>query len=309
MKTRFLRNGSLLLAAVVLTWAVSAAAAAAAATRHGAGDDHGDALAFGHGLLWKVTGKGAAPGYLFGTIHSGDPRVTRLPAPVRKAFDASDVFLMEVVPDASLSEQMRRAMVFGRNLDLKQVVDGDLYDKVVAALAKYNIPEQMADRLKPWAAATTLSIPETARGVTLDQQLYDEAQRQGKSIFGIETAAEQIAVLNGMTLDDQLELLKGAVGTFDQRFKIYTALINDYVARDIDAIFALDHKYSGGDEALSREVEQRLFVERNRRIAKRIVPRFKAGKVFVAIGAGHLAGAQGVLSLLQRRGYTITRVY
>lgn len=301
-------------AAVLATAALAAALLPPAAAKNPsapAAPAPADHLAFGHGLLWKLAAAGVPPSYVFGTVHSGDPRVTRLPLQVNRAFEDSDEFMMEVVPDAALTEQMRHAMSYPRRDrgGLKKAIGEPLYDKVVAALAKYHIPEQMANRMKPWAVATTLSIPETAAGVPLDQQLYTAARRQNKSIFGIETAAEQIAVLNGMKPTDQIELLRGAVGTFNERFKIYEALIHDYLARDITAIFALDHKYSGGNHALARDVEQRLFLQRNKRMVRRILPHLRDGKVFVAVGAGHLAGDNGMLSLLQKQGYTVTRLY
>lgn len=270
----------------------------------------GDApLIFGHGLLWKIEGKGIRPGFLFGTIHAADPAVKELPEEVKQAFDGSEVFVMEVVPDAALSEKMRRAMVFGDGRSLKESVDIHVYDAAVRALSKYDIPEQVANRLKPWAIASTLSVPEDKTGTPLDQWLYQKARNQKKSIFGLETAAEQIDVLNKMSDKDQMELLEGALNTFDNRHQIYNTLLNDYLDRDIAAIFHLSEKYAKGDKRLAAAVEKRIILDRNVRMVKRIVPLLKQGGVFIAIGAGHLPGKAGVLSLLQKKGYRVSRVY
>lgn len=266
-------------------------------------------LVFGKGLLWKVDKAGLRPSYIFGTIHSGDERVARLPPPVKKAFDRSDVFVMEVIPDPSLAARMRQAMVFSDGHDLKGLVSEPLYRKAVKALRHYDIPEEVADRLKPWAIASTLSVPETAVGTPLDKRLYWMAQTQEKSIFGLETPAEQVGVLNGMPLDDQVELLKGAVATFDKRVKIYRTLIHDYLARDISAIFKLNEQYTSGDPRVARELNRRIFEVRNGRMVKRIVPRLKQGNAFIAIGAGHLPGKDGVLKRLQDEGYHVSLVY
>lgn len=266
-------------------------------------------LVFGKGLLWKVDKAGLAPSYLFGTIHSGDERVARLPPPVKKAFDRSDVFVMEVIPDPSLAARMRQAMVFSDGHDLKGLVSESVYRGAVKALSHYDIPEGVADRLKPWAIASTLSVPETAVGTPLDKRLYWMAQNQEKSIFGLETPAEQVGVLNGMSLDDQVELLKGAVAAFDKRVKIYRTLIDDYLARDISAIFKLNEKYTSGNPRVAKELNRRIFVARNGRMVKRIIPRLEQGNAFIAIGAGHLPGKDGVLKRLQDKGYRVSVVY
>jgi uncharacterized protein YbaP (TraB family) len=281
------------------------ASAQAAATKAG-GDG---VLEFGHGLLWKIEGKGSRPSFLFGTIHAADPALKELPNAVQKAFHRSEVFVMEVVPDASLTKKMREAMVFKHGRSLKDTVDIHTYDAAVRALSKYNITEQVTNRLKPWAIASTLSVPEDKGGTRLDQWLYQKARDQKKSIFGLETAAEQIAVLNKMSDEDQVGLLQGALDSFDDRHKIYNALLNDYLDRDIAAIFQLNQKYAKGNERLAGTVEKRIILDRNVRMVKRIIPKLKQGGAFIAIGAGHLPGKAGVLSLLQQKGYRVSRVY
>ena len=204
-----------------------------------------------------------------------------------------------------LSDKMRQAMVYKDGHSLKEVVDIHTYDAAVGALSKYNITEQVTNRLKPWAIASTLSVPEDKTGTPLDQWLRD----QKKSIFGLETAAEQIEVLNKMSDKDQLELLQGALDTFDDRHKIYKALLNDYLERDIAAIFQLNQKYAKGNKRLADTVEKRIILDRNARMVERIIPKLKQGSAFIAVGAGHLPGKAGVLSLLQEKGYRVSRVY
>jgi len=300
-------------AVLIVVWAVLLASAAAPGNtlaRDSAVDDGKDAsLVFGQGLLWKIEGKGIRPSFLFGTIHAADPAVKELPAVVQKAFDGSEIFVMEVVPDAALSDKMRQAMVFSDGHSLKDAVDIHVYDAAVRALSKYSITEQVTNRLKPWAIASTLSVPEDKTGTPLDQWLYQKARKQKKSIFGLETAAEQIAVLNKMSAKDQVDLLKGALNTFDDRHKVYETLLNDYLDRNIAAIFQLSDKSAKGSESLAASVEKRIILDRNVRMVKRMLPQLKQGSAFIAIGAGHLPGKAGVLSLLQKKGYRVSRVY
>lgn len=298
-------RGVVAMAVVALSvlWLLSSAAVA------GEHDNTRSDLLFGRGLLWRIETQGAAASYLFGTIHSGDKHVAQLPAPVKSSFDRSDVFVMEVIPDAGLSAKMRAAMRFPHGHELKGVVSDKLYRQAVKDMAQYDVPEDAVNRLEPWAIATTLSVPETETGPPLDVRLYQMARDQKKSIFGLETAAEQIAVLHNMSLNDQVELLRGAVDTFDERFKIYRSLIRDYLSRDLAAIVELNKTYTRGNRHLAREMDKRIFLDRNKRMVKRIIPHLKAGGAFIAVGAGHLPGRAGVLNLLRGQGYDIERVY
>jgi uncharacterized protein YbaP (TraB family) len=115
--------------------------------------------------------------------------------------------------------------------------------------------------------------------------------------------------LNKMSSEDQIDLLRGALDTFEDRYKIYDTLLQDYLDRDIAAIFLLNDKYAQGDKRLAATVEQRIILDRNARMVKRMLPQLKQGRAFIAIGAGHLPGHDGVLGQLQRQGYTVSRAY
>ena len=63
------------------------------------------------------------------------------------------------------------------------------------------------------------------------------------------------------------------------------------------------------ERALRAKIDKRLLEDRNHRMVERMLPRFDEGGAFIAIGAAHLPGESGVLALLERRGYTVTRLY
>ena len=160
------------------------------------------------GLLWKISKGTGQSSYLLGTIHSADPRVTRLKPAVSNALDSSARFIMEMKIDTNVIMQFGAAMMMGEGEDLEAVLGKKLFSRVVTAMAGLGMPEMVVHRLKPWVAMAMLSMPPTSGGMILDMVLHQRASRQGKPTTGLETAAEQLAVFESSSRQDQVELLK-----------------------------------------------------------------------------------------------------
>lgn len=265
-------------------------------------------IAHGSGLLWKVERPGAPPSYLFGTMHSEDARVTRLPAPVRAALDRARSFTMEMLLEPEASAVLASAMFLGDGQDLRGILGDELFDKTADALERYGMPRQIAMALKPWAATVMLSMPKPTTGRFLDKALYETALAQGKPAYGLESVDEQVAVFEGLPLADQVTLLEAAME--DSPAHRIEELTRAYLARDLAAMMALNDQSSAQlDPALSEKVMRRLLDDRNLRMVERMEARLREGNAFIAVGALHLPGEKGVLRLLEGRGYRVTVVY
>lgn len=264
---------------------------------------------FDHGLLWRIEPPGAKPSYLFGTIHVDDPRVTALPAPVGRALDGSDRFVMEAMLDGDTLAQMAKAMYFSDDRTLEQVVGGDLYAATLKALDARGIPRVSVEKQKPWAVMMMLSMPASKTGEFLDLILETRAAKQDKPIAGLETMAEQIAVFNDLPLPDQVALLKETIRTQPELEKDYGELIRAYLARDLRTLAQISDKHDPREDRLYRTVTDRLLTQRNARMQRRMAPFLKQGNAFIAVGAAHLAGDQGLLNLLEQAGYRVTPIY
>jgi uncharacterized protein YbaP (TraB family) len=262
-----------------------------------------------HGLLWEVSRPGTAPAYLFGTIHSEDPAVIALAPAVEHAFTVSRQVVLEVNldPDAMVAGAAAMLMTDGRRLS--ELIGGDLFAQAVAALRTRGIPEAVAERMKPWAAATALSMPPPETGRVLDVVLFERAQQAGKTLHGLETIDEQLAVFDGLSLDDQVALLRDAVEQFADLDASLAELLAAYKRQDLAAMLAINESaLASGDPRLAQEVQRRLIVDRNERMAERMEAYLRRGGAFIAVGALHLAGEQGLVRLLERRGYTVRAV-
>lgn len=262
------------------------------------------------GLLWRISTNNRRVSYLLGTIHSEDPRVTRLKPAVIKALDASDRFVMEMILDTEAFMQFGAVMMLDAGTDLEKLVGADTYGRVVSAMADYGMPEQAVRRLKPWVVIAMLSMPKSEGGQILDLVLYQRATSQGKPASGLESAAEQLAVFEGLPIQDQIELLKMTLKQLPKQPRIFEALIEAYAADDLNRIAGIAKLDPAQERSASaRKFMIRLNDDRNRRMVQRMVPYLEMGNTFIAVGAMHLAGPRGILALIRQKGYAAVSVH
>jgi uncharacterized protein YbaP (TraB family) len=278
------------------------------ATGHALADVEADPS---RGILYQVQPPaGAPPSILFGTIHSEDQRVVDLPAPVRTAFDISPRIALEVVPDSSAIIKAMITMTYTDGRVLRDALPSDLYDETAAALAEIGMPEEAFKDIKPWAVVTMLSAPPSKTGEFLDMMLYRQAVDAGKELAGLETMTEQLAVFEGLSATDQIALLRETLAARKDLPEIFEALTAAYLARDTAGLQRLSDAYlADSDPALAELFQEVVIDARNRRMVERMAPMLAQGDWFIAIGALHLPGPNGVLELLRARGYSVSVLY
>ncbi len=258
------------------------------------------------GLLFEIdaTEAGGAPCYLFGTIHSEDPRVLALTAPTQAAFDRSAVFIMETIPDTQAVIRAMMAMVYTDGRGLAGVAGRPLYDQTVQALAERGMAEEAIKDYKPWAAATLLGMPEAGTGEFLDIRLYKAALAAGKQVQGLESIEEQLAVFDTLTEEDQIALLRETLEARATLPEVFARLLEAYLSRDLARLERLGDEYLGrGDPQLAARFRHAALEARNQHMTDRMLAYLRVGGCFIAIGALHLPGEEGVLSRLARAGF------
>ena len=263
---------------------------------------------FDKGLLWKISRPGTAPSYLFGTIHVGDEAVTRLPEVVSARLHGSRTFVMEALPGTEDFTRLSQMMFFDDHRRLNDFISGSMFDRVVAILAAYHLPEESVSILKPWAAFVTMSYPADMRKI-LDLQLLETASDKGLQVRGLETLQEQGEIFNRMKMQDQVRLLTDATchyETFQRDFEVMKSL---YLKRDLKALYLYGQRYSFDDNSVYESLSKRILNDRNHIMADRMQPILEEGNAFIAIGAMHLPGKEGVLALLHGKKYRVSRVY
>jgi uncharacterized protein YbaP (TraB family) len=298
-----------LLLALIL--AASLFPAVLAAEEPGAGRPDADQAGHPNALLYEIRSETSTdPSYLFGTIHSEDPRVLDLAAPVLDAFRDSRGFALEVVPDADAIIRAMVSMTFKDGRTLSDALPPELYPRAAEALKGLGMPPAAFNDFKPWAVVTLLSVPRGENGEFLDLRLHREAVEAGKRVAGLETMEEQLAIFEGLDESDQVALLRETLDSLDSLPDLLATLIAAYLERDLDALQTYGDRYLDGADprlaALFREVAVR---SRNHRMAERMGPLLDEGGWFIAVGALHLPGTEGILALLRAQGYRVSPHY
>ncbi len=260
------------------------------------------------GMLWKIAGNGQVS-YLLGTVHSEDPRVLDFSETLIEALEGSEVFAMELVPDLPTLQRLTGLMHFQDEKTLRGAIGKSLYEKVALRLQSYGMQPHMVVKMKPWAAAMTLSLPPPRTGMFMDFMLSLRAAGNGSQVTALETLDEQVGFLEGMSFSDQLAVLKQAVDEVDSIQSAHDAMIDTYLTRDLNELRTLaEEQMAEVSSGLREHFQIEGLDKRNQRMVKRLVPLLNQGQVFVAVGALHLPGDQGLIALLQNAGYELTAV-
>lgn len=304
---------SLICLALVLNMAaLSCRGASADAKDPSAASSNPPQQEFSQGLLWKVQKPGKRPSYVFGTIHLSDRRVTNLPPAVRKALSRSKSFALEMAVAGDSAEKYLAGTMLSSGMSLKQVAGEGLSNRAVELMRKRGTPAETTAKMKPWAVMQELIQPENKTGDILDRVIYQEALRRGKPVHPLEKIEEQIAAFDAMPLPAQIGLLKGIIENQPRIPELIEKLIAAYLARDLAELWEADLDFMRRSRNETRHTEafvEKVLDDRSERMKGSMLPYLAQGRAFIAVGAAHLYGEKGVLSLLQKEGYSVKRVY
>ena len=296
-----MRRAALACCVVAIACSVDAAVATQPETR------------FTKGLLWRVSKAGSAPSYVFGTIHLADPRVLDIPDPVSRALARSRRYYRESIQGVREAARLFEAGQFDDERRLEPLIGADAYAKVAAMLRERSVPDDVIARLKPWAVLTNLTVtPEDYEGVTLDQKLLELAGARRLRVVGLEGIEEQIAVFDRIPLDTQVALLRHTLAHRDELAAMIEPTIQAWMNRDLEGIHRAGYRAAQRYPEVAehyRVLHRRVVENRSIVMAHRLFMPLREGGNFVAVGANHLYGEEGMLALIEKQGYRVERVY
>ncbi|WP_324260302.1 TraB/GumN family protein [Altererythrobacter sp. H2] len=261
--------------------------------------------------LWKVADEDTTI-YLFGTVHILPEGIEWFTGSVSDALAASDVLVTEIPmgpqADAEMQQMAMQKGMLGQGGNLRALLSEEDKAAYEAALAKLSIPAPAFDAFKPWMAGLTLTvIPLLQQGYTLDAGVEKQLMKLAgpeKATGSLETIAFQLGMFDGMPQETQIEFLIAAASTAGDIVPTLDTMVAKWAEGD-DAGLAAIMNEEMGDPA----VAEALLYSRNANWAEWIDTRLDApGTVFMAVGAGHLAGERSVQDLLAQRGITTARV-
>lgn len=298
MLMKFLRRGLAALGIAALASGASLAEPASARVRP---------------ALWQVSDRDTTV-YLFGTIHLlPKDYAWRTPA-FDKVVAGSQTLVVETIVDTSnplaLAGEMARLGFRPGLPPLASRVPPAKRALLQAAIAKTGVPRATFDRMETWAAAFVLlgtqfkdlGLTGEAGVETVLRSTFTEA---GKPVGQLETNAEQLGLFDTLPEAAQLSLLEGALDAPGGMRGEFHSMLAAWGRGDVKQIGATFNEDLSG----SPELREALLRRRNVNWAQWIQRRMATpGSVLVAVGAGHLAGADSVISMLKRDGYRVRRV-
>ena len=263
-------------------------------------------------LLWKVSGNGLEkPSYIFGTFHLlTNSFADSLPA-VMKAFQEAEAVVGELVIDSNIQAPMMAASML-QGTTLKELLPDSLFQKTDAWFQKEaGMPLEQFNVLSPTAVTSIAMMitqqrymPNPAGEIALDSYFQERGKAEGKEVLGLETIHDQVKALFGsVTLERQVEIMTETF--YDPRpVKEYLFTMNEaYRKADFEGLEEMMYASTYKPEELKILLDDRNFAW-----VDQLPGLMKDKSLFIAVGALHLSGTNGLVSLLKNLGYEVTPV-
>jgi uncharacterized protein len=266
-------------------------------------------------LLWEISGNGLAqPSYLFGTIHSGCAKNLVLSRQQQQAIAKSQQLYLEIdLNNTSTYISAGALMLMPGGQSLRDVLTGAEYHKVKNFFeGKRGIPMWTLANIRPFylSAMVGTSKPSKNRCTTDSREnfLMRAAKKHKLEVHGLETPEEVNDVQNSVPMRDEVALLLQAIDNYQVPSKEAERLNQLYAQQDIAAL----HRLIAEDPTSTpsdRVMWQALLDRRNRQWIPNMRQAMAAKPTFFGVGAGHLGGEVGLISLLQAEGYTVRPMF
>ncbi len=259
-------------------------------------------------LLWEISGKGLKkPSYLFGTFHVLCPDDLIMTDAVRNKLNAAQQLVLELdFDDPNLMAEMQQGMVFPDGKTTKDYLTEANYQLVSRFFEdSLGMPFEQVAAIKPFMLSTFL-YPKYlgCRPASWELTLVQMAQAQNLEVLGLETPQQQLAVMDKMSFEQQAALLVESITDYEGMKKMTADMLQLYKDQKVEEMYRSAGSYFAQLEA----IEKAMLEDRNRAWIPQMEKHVNTLPTFFAVGAAHLGGRNGVISLLRKNGYTVTAV-
>lgn len=253
--------------------------------------------------------------YVLGTLHVGQADFYPFRPEIETALEKSTRFFLEIDHDASNGQQKLAEAMLCNPPCLQASLSEAEWSTLARRLGNKEAALREISRIRPWAAAIVLSLADYASlGLTAENGVEAHVTaraRKGKNLVGLETVDEQIRLFTEMPPAEQKELLVQWLNmSAKERLVASRELVELWKGGDAEAMHAwykkMEKRYSSSPET-AESFDRRFLVARNRAFVERLLAQIgnAPGPVLLAVGALHLGGPEGVLTLLEKQGFTI----
>lgn len=258
-------------------------------------------------LLWKISGNHLhSNSYIFGTFHLLCPKQFKLPDTISYLIQQVDTVYFEIkLDDPALYNNMLQEMIMQNHTTLNNLLPTPTYDsmnQIFQGKTKMNL--NFFQFYKP-ILITSFLYPSLlgCTPISLENEIQKIAQHKNKPIAGLETADFQFEILDEIPYLQQANMLKETLLHFQRSQLELKKMVALYQRMNIDSI-----QQSIGEEDDLMAYQNQLIIQRNKSWLSILQNRMPNKACFVAVGAGHLGGTQGIIALLRKAGYTVTPI-
>ena len=259
-------------------------------------------------IFWKVTGNGLEkPSYLYGTVHLIPKSDFFFIDSLENKFKSCSEIILEVdMDDPGFLAKTQQLMFMPDNKTLKDLLDTTEYNQLSEFFKdSLNLQLEQFQRIKPFFLAQFIIPKMINKSLTSYEMTFVQmAKKYNIDLTGLESVEEEMNSIDKIPYKKQAELILENINNFNENRQIYSKLIDAYKGADFENFYKLMLKSS----TELKEFEQLLLIDRNERWIPRIEKMIKAKSCFIAVGALHLEGQNGLVALLRSKGYNVSPI-
>jgi uncharacterized protein len=258
-------------------------------------------------LLYEIKSKnGQHTSYVFGTIHLMPKDKFNIDSTLASAFNSSSMIAMEVDLNMDLAQKIEVAKetILPEGKTLRDICTKDQYQMIYTYAVDSNGMSKKKfkrySRLKPFFFSSVMLQESLENTKSYELEFGEMAKKGSKKTMGLESIQVQMQTINTVSLEDQVHMLIDGM----KETQSYDAMLSNYLSESIDALYT---EIVSESEGFPNFVENFLN-KRNRQWIPVITDQIERENTFIAVGAGHLSGPNGVLQLLNAQGYSLTPI-
>jgi len=251
-------------------------------------------------IFWELESPEGKQIFIFGSIHVDDNRVVDFSDSVNNAMKKSDLFVSETNNVNNLKA------LEGLGGEYNTYLSDEDFQKISELSDFHSIETEFAIKLKPWLLGFIFSSPQAMNPFNQDNLLKVAASNYGLASKGLETVDEHYSVLDTLSPEDQFQILKNVLNLSEvDKEKNYQLMIKTYLTFDLNKILNVDEEITKSilPEKVWSSVKSELIHKRNKLFFNRLLILAKKNVLFVAVGASHLAGDDGLLQQFFQAGF------
>jgi uncharacterized protein len=251
-------------------------------------------------IFWELESSEGKQIFIFGSIHVDDNRVVDFSDSVNNAMQKSDLFVSETTNVINLK------VLEGLGSEYNKYLSDEDFRKISELSDFHSIETDFAIKLKPWLLGFIFSSPRAMNPFSQDNLLKMAATNYGLALKGLETVDEHYSVLDSLSPEDQFQILKNVLNLSEAgKEKNYELMIKTYLTFNLNKILNVDEEITKSiiPEKSWSSVKNELIHKRNKLFFNRILILAKKNVLFVAVGASHLAGDDGLLQQFFQAGF------